>query len=76
MIEIRAHNGTRHYVSPAAIASVSETGASSMWHGVRSIVRLFDGTVIESDDTAETMYVRQAPLHVPKPADSTGEVRP
>ena len=55
MIEIRAYNGTRHYVSPAAIASVSETGASSQWHGIRSIVRLFDGAVIESDDRAETI---------------------
>ncbi|MBB1599940.1 hypothetical protein [Variovorax sp. UMC13] len=53
MIRITSHTGTTHYVAPAAIAEIVEAGASSQWHGIRSVVRLFDGRVIEASETAE-----------------------
>jgi hypothetical protein len=53
MIEVTDCSGHRHYLAPAAIASVSEAGTSSQWHGIRSYVRLFDGRVIEARETVE-----------------------
>lgn len=47
MIELRDPNGARHIVSAAAIARIVEAGPSSQWHGIRSVVHLFDGKVIE-----------------------------
>lgn len=41
-----------HYVAPTAIARVTEAGVSSQWHGIRSIVKLFDGTVLECSEVA------------------------
>lgn len=53
MIEITDYKGLKHYVAPSAIAQISEASASSQWHGIRCYVKLFDGTVIESGDTAD-----------------------
>ena len=52
MIKLIDIEGRAHYVSPANIARVTEPGASSQWHGIRSIVRLFDGDVIEAQQSA------------------------
>jgi len=41
-----------HYVAADAVAHISTAGTSSQWHGIRSIVKLFDGTVIEARDEA------------------------
>ncbi len=41
-----------HYVAPDNIARVTEASTSSQWHGIRAIVRLFDGDVLECSDTA------------------------
>jgi hypothetical protein len=43
---------TTHYVAPSAVARITEAGLSSQWHGIRSIVRLFDGSVIECSEVA------------------------
>lgn len=43
--------GTVQYVAPTAVARVIEAGASSQWHGVRSIVKTFDGDTIECRET-------------------------
>lgn len=53
MIKLYNFNGTHHFVAATAIARVSETGASSAWHGIRSLVYLFDGKVIECNQTAD-----------------------
>lgn len=53
VIRITGIDGRAHYVSPSAIASITEAGASSQWHGVKAIVRLFDGRVIEASETAQ-----------------------
>ena len=31
-------------------AKVTEAGTSSQWHGIRAVVRLFDGSIIESSE--------------------------
>lgn len=53
MIELRGIDGRKHYLAPAAIARVTEAGVSSQWHGVRSIVRTFDGDTLEVSETPE-----------------------
>ncbi|ODP33098.1 hypothetical protein [Pandoraea sp. ISTKB] len=47
MIEITDIDGRSMFLSPLAIASVTEAGAPSQWHDIRSFVRTFDGRVIE-----------------------------
>ena len=42
-----------HYVAPANIARVTAAGPSSQWHGILSIVRLFDGGLLECSEPAE-----------------------
>ena len=41
-----------HYVAANGIAAVIEAGASSQWHGIRSFVKLFDGSTLECSETA------------------------
>lgn len=53
MIELRGIDGRKHYLAPSAIARVTEAGVSSQWHGVRSIVRTFDGETLEVSETPE-----------------------
>lgn len=52
MVEITDYNGRAHYLAVKAIAQVSEAGPSSQWHGIRSLVKTFDGKTIESSETA------------------------
>lgn len=52
LIEITDFNGATQYVSAGAVEQITEAGASSQWHGIRSIVRLFNGKVIESQNAA------------------------
>lgn len=60
MIRLTAFDGQSHWVAPAAVASVTEASASSQWHGVKAIVRLFDGTLIEAQDEAKRIAERIA----------------
>lgn len=46
---------TTHYVAPDNICRITEAGISSQWHGIRSIVKLFDGTTLECDEHAEVI---------------------
>lgn len=48
MITISDIDGRKHYLHPDAIARISEAGASSAWHGIRSIVHMFDCRLIEA----------------------------
>lgn len=52
MIEIHAFSGATHYLAAAAIARVEQACPSSQWHGIKSVVHLFDGKVIECCQTA------------------------
>ena len=55
MIRLTSPNSSgyeTHYVAPAAIARITEAGVSSQWHGIRSIVKLFDGTTLECSEVA------------------------
>lgn len=52
MIQLTGINRNAIHLAPAAIASVTEAGASSQWHGICSIVRTFDGQVLEVRERA------------------------
>lgn len=41
------------FVAAENIARITEAGVSSQWHGIRAIVRLFDGGVIEARESAQ-----------------------
>ncbi|MGE8466409.1 MAG: hypothetical protein ACN6QE_09790 [Pseudomonas putida] len=58
MIKLTGINRNKLYLAPSAIASVTEAGASSQWHGVCAIVRTFDGQVLEVRERADDV-VRQ-----------------
>jgi len=51
-----SYGSTTHYVAPANICRITEAGASSQWHGIRSIVRLFDGTTLECSEGVKDIY--------------------
>jgi hypothetical protein len=53
MIKLIQHNGGAVYLAPDAIARITEAGASSQWHGIRSIVTTFDKQTIEVQDRAD-----------------------
>lgn len=55
MIKVTDMNGKAHYLSPANIARVTEAGASSQWHGIRAVVRTFDGATLEAQETAASI---------------------
>lgn len=55
MIRITDSEGTDHYVAPANIARVVVAGTSSQWHGIRSIVKMFDGATIEAQQEAQAI---------------------
>lgn len=48
MIKVTDQNSVSHYLHPDAIARVSETGASSAWHGIHALILTFDGQTIEA----------------------------
>ncbi|MBA6058096.1 hypothetical protein [Pseudomonas juntendi] len=58
MIQLTGINRNAIHLAPAAIASVTEAGASSQWNGICSIVRTFDGQVLEVRQRADDI-VRQ-----------------
>ncbi|WP_175649469.1 hypothetical protein [Pseudomonas sp. Marseille-P9899] len=58
MITLTDNNGLKRYLAPDAIARVDEACASSQWHGICAIVRMFDGQVLEVRQRADDV-VRQ-----------------
>jgi hypothetical protein len=58
MIQLTDFNGREVYLAPKAIAQVTEAGTSSQWHGIRSIVRTFDGQTLEIQQTAAEVAQR------------------
>ena len=60
----RTSSGDRtHYIQPDAIARMTEAGASSQWHGIRTIVKTFDGDVLEvSEDIQHIVKMLQQEL--------------
>lgn len=53
MIVIHDTEGRASYIATHAIASISETGASSQWHGTRAILRTKDGKDFECRESAQ-----------------------
>lgn len=56
MIEITSYTQRKYLLHPDSIAVIMEASTSSYWHGVRSIVKLFDGVIIESDMTVGEIH--------------------
>lgn len=44
-----------HHVHYQNIARITEAGPSSQWHGIRAIVKLFDGDVLEVEEIADAV---------------------
>lgn len=61
MIQMTDHDGRSHYVAASAVAQISEAGPSSAWHGIRSFVKLFDGRVLEVQETPAALIAKMAP---------------
>ncbi|MDS9879432.1 hypothetical protein RMI40_31840 [Pseudomonas protegens] len=55
MITLTGINRNAIHLAPAAVASVTEAGASSQWHGICAIVRTFDGQVLEVRERADAI---------------------
>jgi hypothetical protein len=53
MIKLTTAESRTVYLSPDAIAQVTEAGASSQWHGIRSYVKTFDCKTIECQESAD-----------------------
>ena len=66
MIKITDYKGCTHFVAHGAIAKLSEVGLSSQWRGIRCIVKLFDGSVIETGDTVDRIAAAVAQQHAEK----------
>ncbi len=60
MIKLTDINSLTHHVAAENICRISEAGPSSQWHGIRSIVKLFDGQTIECQESAQTVADRVA----------------
>lgn len=55
MIAVTDYKGIITYLHPDAIASVTESDASSQWHGIRSYIICFDGKTIACQETAQVV---------------------
>lgn len=53
MLKLTDINGRAVFVAASNVARVNVAGESSRWHGIRSIVKLFDGAVIECQQDAD-----------------------
>lgn len=53
MIEVTDSNGRKHLLNPDGIVSVSEAGASSQWHGIRSHIVTMHGATIECQQSVQ-----------------------
>ena len=52
MIKLTDSSGYDVYLAPQNISMINDTAMASQWHGIRSIVRTFDGAVIECQQDA------------------------
>jgi hypothetical protein len=55
MLKLTDSNGRAVFLASTNVARVIEADPSSKWHGIYSIVRLFDGAVIECQQDAATV---------------------
>lgn len=53
MIKITNPEGIVTYLHPDAIASITEAGSSSQWHGIKCYIKCFDGKTLECCDLAQ-----------------------
>lgn len=58
MIEVTDRNGMTHLLHPDGILRVSEAGASSQWHGIRSYIETTLGTTIDCQQSLQEVHSR------------------
>jgi hypothetical protein len=58
MIELTNSYGRKLFFAPSAIAEIVEASPSSHWHGIRAVIRTFDGRTIEVAETASEIAKR------------------
>lgn len=77
IVTITDYQGRSHYLAPEAIARISEAGVSSQWHGIRCVVKCFDGSVIEAGDTADRIAaaIREATKPLPERCVTADQIR-
>jgi uncharacterized protein YlzI (FlbEa/FlbD family) len=56
MIKLTGIDGQRHYVAVQNVARITEAGTSSQWHGIKSYVKLYDGTTLECRESADQVH--------------------
>lgn len=61
MIELTDLSGQRVAVAENAVLTAQEASPSSAWHGIRSIVHLTDGRVIEVREPLNTIIAALSP---------------
>lgn len=57
IIELQNYNNQTILINPDGILKIEEAGASSQWHGIKSFVKLFDGTTIECSN--DVKYIQR-----------------
>lgn len=65
MVEIEDQGGRKHMLHPDSIASISEAGTSSQWHGIRAYVRMRGGSIIESRSSVDEIRAQLKKLAEP-----------
>lgn len=55
MFKLTDGSGRNVYVAANNVARINEACASSQWHGIKSVVHLFDGGTIDCQQDAATV---------------------
>lgn len=58
MIRLSLSSGRDVFLAAENISSIRETEASSQWHGIRAVVKTFDGQALEVGDTAKEIAAK------------------
>ena len=53
MIKLTDRDGRAHYLAPDNITRLTEAGASSQWHGIRTFVKTRDGVTLEVQERVD-----------------------
>lgn len=58
MIRLSLSSGRDVFLAAENISSIRETESSSQWHGIRAVVKTFDGQALEVGDTAKEIAAK------------------
>lgn len=60
MIRVTTPDGRAQLLHPDAVASISEAGPSSQWHGIRAYIHLFNDRTLEVQETLQQVEAQIA----------------